>query len=100
MRPELEKALEQARNLPPSELPALIGALAEVSATATARLASPPVSTPDELLDVEQAAKRLHCSPDYLYRHHKKLPFTRQDRVGRKLLFSSNALDAYLRRAR
>lgn len=97
MRQELEAALGLARRLPPEELPALIGALAEVSAVATARLAAPAVAdAPDTLLEVPEAAARLGISPDYLYRHSKKFPFTR--RMGRKLLFSSVGVETYLKR--
>jgi hypothetical protein len=98
MRRELESVLNEAKILPLEELPALIGALAEITATAQARLASPRIDArPDELLDVEQAAKRLNCSPDYLYRNHKKLSFWRENKVGRKLVFSSAGLDVYLK---
>jgi hypothetical protein len=100
MRDELGGALSLAKSLPPEELPRFIGELHEILATAQARLASPPVEREDKLLDVEEAAARLHCSPQYLYRHHKKLPFSRQDKIGRKLLFSSAGLDSYLRKSR
>src|SRR5215469_7693642 len=40
----------------------------------------------DQLLNIAEASHRLGVSPDYLYRHHKSLPFTRH--IGRKLLFS------------
>jgi excisionase family DNA binding protein len=98
LRPELQPALALAKTLPPSDLPSFLGAVEEIRVTATARLASPPVApVEDKLLTVKEAATRLHCSPDYLYRNHKKLPFTRTDKVGAKLLFSSAGLDAYLR---
>ncbi len=63
-----------------------------------ARLSAPaPVaSTPDELVDVEEAARRLGISTEYLYRHHKKFPFTRRE--GRKLLFSSAGIAEYLKK--
>jgi len=38
----------------------------------------------DRLLDAKQAAEMLSMSEDWLYRHAKKLPFTRK--VGRKML--------------
>jgi predicted DNA-binding transcriptional regulator AlpA len=99
MRPELEPALTQARTLEPDELPRLLGDLEEIRTTALARLAAPiAAAPPDELLDVPEAAQRLSMSQDYLYRHHRQLPFTR--RVGRKLLFSSAGIAAYLKRAR
>jgi excisionase family DNA binding protein len=77
----------------------LIGELAEISATATARLLAPAVEACEErMIDVEETAGRMGVSKDYLYRHHRRLPFAR--RVGRKLLFSSTGLDLYLRKSR
>jgi predicted DNA-binding transcriptional regulator AlpA len=96
VRPELQLALDQARQLPPEELPRLLGDLREVEAVCIMRLASPTVETKDELLEVPEAAHRLGVSPDYLYHHHTKFPFTR--RIGRKLLFSSLGLESYLKK--
>jgi excisionase family DNA binding protein len=98
MRPELQRALDAAKNLPAEDLPRLLGDLREIEATANARLASPPVAQPDENLEIPEAAHRLGVSPDYLYRNHARLPFTR--RMGRKLLFSASGIDAYLRAKR
>jgi excisionase family DNA binding protein len=97
MRDALEAVLSLARSLPREELPRLLGDLAEISATASARLSSSVVeSRPDELLDVEETARRMGVSKDYLYRHQGKFPFAR--RIGRKLLFSSSGLDKFLAR--
>lgn len=99
MRPALEKALAEARTIPPAELPRLLGDLEEIRAVALMRLTPGAESQEnDELLDVNEAAKRLHVSPHYVYRNAKRFPFAR--RIGRKLLFSSAGLNAYLRRAR
>jgi excisionase family DNA binding protein len=99
MRSELQGVLAQARTLEPEELPRLLGELEEVRATALARLSAPaPAAPPDELLDMPEAAARLSLSAEYLYRNSKRLPFTR--RVGRRVLFSSAGIDAYLKRAR
>jgi hypothetical protein len=99
VRRELETVLLLARNLPAADLPEFLGQLETIRVTALARITTPtPAAKPDELLSVEQTAQRLHCSPDYLYRHHARLPFAR--RVGRKLLFSSVGLDAYLKKTR
>jgi excisionase family DNA binding protein len=99
MREELKRGLELAKTLDPAELPELIGALAQINAVATARLTTPAVTAkPDELLDIEETARRMGVSRDYLYRAHRRLSFTR--RQGRKLLFSSSGLDNYLKRAR
>jgi excisionase family DNA binding protein len=99
MRPELQPALDAARTLAPEELPHLIGELEELKATCLARLAAPPMEArPDRSLNLKEAADRLGVSRQYLYRHWRKFKFARQE--GRKVLFSANALDAYLRRAR
>jgi predicted DNA-binding transcriptional regulator AlpA len=95
MNSQLEPALEAARTLPPDALPRLLGDLAEVQATALARLSAPAPAqpVPDALLNVREAAQRLGCSKDFLYK--RDFPFAR--RLGRKLMFSSNGIDAYLR---
>jgi len=97
MRDFLEPVLALAKNLPREELPRLLGDLAEISATANARLTSSVVEArSDEMLDVEEAARRMGVSKDYLYRHQGKFPFAR--RIGRKLLFSSVGLEKFLAR--
>jgi predicted DNA-binding transcriptional regulator AlpA len=51
----------------------------------------------DCLLDVDEAAARLHMSPEWLYRHARTLPFT--VRLGRKALrFSDAGITRYLQR--
>src|SRR3954466_12877569 len=96
VRSELHNALELVQSVASDELPRLIGELAELSAVAMARLTapSPIASRPDELLNVTDAAARLSLSADYLYRHHKTLPFAR--RMGRRLLFSSSGIEKYI----
>ena len=52
-------------------------------------------SDPDRLLDASAAATLMAVSEDWLYRHAKKLPFTR--RLGPKMLrFSSKDIEKYL----
>jgi predicted DNA-binding transcriptional regulator AlpA len=49
----------------------------------------------DRLLNVEEAAKLLRVSEDWLYRHAKRLPFRRK--LGPKMLrFSSIGIQKYL----
>ena len=49
----------------------------------------------DLLLDAEEAAKLMSVSEDWLYRHAKKLPFTRK--LGPKMLrFSALGVQKYL----
>jgi predicted DNA-binding transcriptional regulator AlpA len=56
-----------------------------------------PADAVDRLLDVNEAAARLHMSPEWLYRHARKLPFT--VRLGRKALrFSDAGITRYLQR--
>jgi len=97
MRDELQFVLRAARELPVEQLPRLLGELEECRCTAIARLtvSAPAQSQSDELLDVEEAARRLGLSKDYLYRHRKDFPFTR--RVGRKLLFSAMGIEYYIK---
>lgn len=96
MRQELQAALDQARSIAANELPRLLGDLEEIRATALARLSAPssPAEQPDELIDVAEAARRLGVSPEYLYRNHNRLPFTRH--AGRKLLFSSKGIEHFI----
>lgn len=97
MRNELELALIAARTAPSEELPRLLGDLEEVRATALARLIAPAQpQSPDVLLKVGKAAERLGVSRDYLYRNHRRYPFTRRE--GRSLLFSANGIEQYIRR--
>jgi hypothetical protein len=95
MNSQLEPVLQAARTLPPAELPRLLGDLAEIQATAQARLSTPAPALPaDELLSVVQAAAKLGCSRDFLYKN--EFPFVR--RLGRKRLYSSQGIEECLRR--
>jgi predicted DNA-binding transcriptional regulator AlpA len=97
MRREVEAAFLLAKNLPLDDLPHFLGELESIRLIAFARLVAPASQAqPDSLLNVEQASARLACSQDFLYRNHKRLPFTR--RIGSKLLFSSNGIDKYIER--
>jgi excisionase family DNA binding protein len=100
MRREFEIALTAARTLTPEELPRLLGDLEEIRATALTRLTAlvPAPHPSDELLNVKEAARRLGVSLGYLYHNHSHFPFTRH--VGRKLLFSADGIQAYLRSKR
>jgi len=50
----------------------------------------------DTLLKVEQAAKRLNCSKDWLYRNASKFPFTRRISP-RQLRFSDKGITKHIR---
>lgn len=78
------------------EIPAVIAQLASVQSALAARLLMERETAkgePDPLLDIEQAAARLNMSTHYLYKNHRRLPFT--VRQGRKVLFSSRGLERY-----
>ena len=91
---ELENVVRLANELQPDQLPHFLGALETARQIARLRLtpAAPAPALPDELLTCKQAAAKLNCSTDYLYK--RDLPFVR--RLGRKRMFSRNAIDSYL----
>lgn len=91
---QLDELLAVARTTPAEQLPELIGDLERVKAVALARLTAPqPQPQPDALLDVEEAARRLSMSRDFLYRNADSFPFTR--RIGRALRFSSTGITEF-----
>jgi excisionase family DNA binding protein len=91
-----EDILQAARELPAEQLPEFIGRLESAKAIAWARVAAPVVlQIHDELLSAAEAARRLGISKDYLYRRASKYPFTRTQ--GRRLLFSAQGIDKYIR---
>ncbi len=92
-----EDILQAAREAALEDLPGLIGHLEAAKATAWARLTAPAAALPehDELLNVAKAADRLGVSEDYLYLHHKDYAFTR--RQGRKLLFSAQGIERFIK---
>jgi excisionase family DNA binding protein len=90
---ELARDPARAALLPPDERAAM---LAQV-ATLLVALASTgiPGTTADRLLTVEEAAAKLACSRDTLYRN-KRHPARVQN--GRSVRFSEKALDTIIRR--
>ena len=52
----------------------------------------------DRLLNVDEAGEKLGVKPDWLYHHHKSLPFT--VRHGRLLRFSELGIEEYIRKRR
>jgi excisionase family DNA binding protein len=99
MRAELQIVLDSLEQMEREQLPQLLGELETIRATALMKMSAPsPLPQRDKLLTIESAADRMGVSTDYLYRNSKTLPFTR--RMGRKLLFSSVGIDAYINRSR
>lgn len=97
MTDPLENVLEAARTTPPESLPRFLGQLEEARVTALSRLQAPAPQPKqaDELLDVDEACRRLGISTAYMYRHHSDFSFTR--RVGKKLLFSSAGISEHIK---
>lgn len=97
LREEIQHVLRFAEDLPPEQLPRLLGEIEEVRCTAMARLSAIAVAhpaNPDHLISVADAAQLLGVSKDTLYRQHDHFPFTR--RMGRRLLFSSHGIEDYI----
>ena len=94
---ELIRHPDRACRIPLEVIPALLAQLAAVQSVLAALLADAPVKSgvrpfnpePDTLLTADQAAKILNVTPRWLYRHAKRLPFTR--RLSRKVLRFSKA---------
>lgn len=85
---------ERVDELVPEQARALLAQLVTLQVPLLARALVAGGRDPDELLTVDVAAQRLGLSPDWLYRHAAKLPFT--VRVGRQLRFSARRLEAYI----
>ncbi len=90
----------QAATLPADAVPGFLARTAAVQAALAARLATlgpngHAPEDPDRLLTAAEAAAVLKVSPDYLYRHARKLPFA--VRLGRHLRFSAAGIERYIR---
>ena len=82
----------------PEEIASALGELERVKVLLACRLTSPASATieKDQLLTVQEAAKRLALSPDTLYRKARDLPFT-VTLPGRQTRFSSQGIDRFLK---
>jgi predicted DNA-binding transcriptional regulator AlpA len=94
--------LDAVDALPAQAIPGFLAHLAALQLRAAVRLGAPDEgpargTEPDALLDVNEAAKRLGTSVDWLYRHAAGLPFTRR-LSERQLRFSSTGIEQYIRR--
>jgi excisionase family DNA binding protein len=97
---ECARDVDREEVIPADQLSALlcqIGALQTVLAARLVRdlqiASDAALGDGDRLLTVAEAAERLACSKDWLYRH--RLPFA--VRNGRQLRFSADGLDRYIR---
>ena len=104
--PKLEEIAENpalASHLSPNDVEALLGKNAVVQSVLVSRLlalrASPSqvdhYANGDRLLDVNEAARKLGKSKDYLYRHANDYPFTVRD--GRSLRFGDQGIEKFIR---
>jgi excisionase family DNA binding protein len=91
----LEQVIAEAGMIDRKSLPIFLSRLEHARSVAFQRLVTPePARTADELLDIGEASQRLSVGKDWIYRHHRELPFAR--RVGKRLLFSANGLQQYI----
>jgi excisionase family DNA binding protein len=85
-------------NIRPEEIAPIMAQMAAIQLSLATRLLTEKTENTqdgsDTLLTVEEAAAKLKCSEDWLYRRAKSLPFT--VRVGRSLRFSSRGIDAHI----
>jgi hypothetical protein len=79
----LSQVLQNMNTIAPEEFPSLLAQVAVLLGTLSAQLLTTQKgvrrgtqSDEDNLLTVTEAAQRLNTSPDWLYRHASKLPFT------------------------
>jgi predicted DNA-binding transcriptional regulator AlpA len=94
----------RAQEVAPEAVPALLVELAAVQTALAARLLAPNLEGPgngqppegDRLLKVREAAGKLGMTPDYLYHHSKKFPFTVKP-TSRMLRFSARGIEKFIR---
>jgi predicted DNA-binding transcriptional regulator AlpA len=100
---ELIDTPERITEIPAAAVPVLLAKLASVQSLLTSRLlldsttrsVEPAVTDNERLLTAKEAAPILGVTPHWLYRHAKKLPFTR--RLSRKVLrFSESGIRRYM----
>jgi len=101
MRPDLQSVLASLRGMERDELPELLGELEVVRANVLLKLSTPTAPLPcDGSLTVKEAAGRLGVGVDYVYDHQHDIYRSLCRREGRKLLFSSQAIDRYIQKTR
>jgi excisionase family DNA binding protein len=93
---------ERIMDVDPADVPRLVAFLTSVAAALAARLLELPLdgnpkypTDADDLLRIEDAAKRLNVSKTWLYRRVHQLPFV--VRLDRGVRISAAGLDRYLR---
>jgi predicted DNA-binding transcriptional regulator AlpA len=100
----LSPVLQEVDSIDLERLPSMLAQMAALLGALSAQLLTPQgharreIQSPeDRLLTVAEAAQRLSTTPDWLYRHASKLPFTVR-LTPKQLRFSSQGIDKYLQR--
>ena len=100
----LSPVLQEVNSINLEQLPSMLTQMAALLGALSAQLLTPQgharreiQSAEDRLLTVTEAAQRLSTTPDWLYRHASKLPFTVR-LTPKQLRFSSQGIDKYLQR--
>ncbi len=97
----VRQRLEAGEAVPHGEVPEAVAMCAYVDAHLRRSLVTASVSVRnhdgyhDRLLSVEEAAKKLGCSKDRLYRHPPEFSVFER-RIGRQLRFSEIEIDRYI----
>jgi len=89
-------------DIAPENIAPIMAQMAAIQLSLAARLVSVTTEQSqeetDNLLTIEEAAERLKCSQDWLYKRARALPFT--IRVGRNLRFSERGIEEAIRSGR
>jgi predicted DNA-binding transcriptional regulator AlpA len=99
----IEGLKKLADRLPSNQIPALLAGLGGLVITLSARSVQEGASQPeqnsqgDRLLSVDEAAYKLGCTKDRLYRHPREFKFF-EVRVGKYLRFSEKGIEKYISR--
>ena len=91
--------LPDPADIEPEKIAPMMAQMAAIQLSLATRLVAEGTERPqadtDNLLTVEEAAAKLKCSEDWLYRRAKRLSFA--VRVGRNLRFSERGIEAAIR---
>jgi hypothetical protein len=99
VRREFEPILELAKTIPVEEVAHFLADLEEIRVTALGVLMRPVPAPPDRLIDIHELSARIGVGVDCIYRNKKRYAaFARPQ--GKKLLWSSSGLDAYLKKSK
>jgi NADPH-dependent ferric siderophore reductase len=97
----LQSLVPEIQGADPAACPALIAALEQLKAELWMRMTHAHVVAPKSTMQIDngkyltvtEAAERFHVTPQWLYRHKKKLPYSQPSR--KVLLFPESAIQKW-----